>query len=103
MGQYAPDPNYPSMIHFKPDNTANEFYLQTDGSLGLLDAISEAVDHFMQFPESRATMSQHYNRSLIESRLQIRAERIHTRCIYYDCHDPSDWDDFLVFTLENEQ
>lgn len=30
--------------------------------------------------------------------LYISAENIHTRCIYYDQHDPSDWDVYLVIS-----
>jgi hypothetical protein len=26
----------------------------------------------------------------------IESERIHTRCIHYDLHDPSDWTDFIM-------
>ena len=29
----------------------------------------------------------------------IEAEKIHTSCIYYDQHDPSDWTNYLKLTL----
>ncbi|QXN67271.1 hypothetical protein [Stenotrophomonas phage BUCT608] len=103
MGKYAPDPNYPSMIHFKPDDTANEFHYLADNPVNLREAIKAAVDHFMTFPEHRATINASYDRALIEARLEIKSEYIHTRCIYYDCFDPSDWDNYLVFTLETKE
>ncbi len=31
--------------------------------------------------------------------IEISSEFIHTRCLGYDLHDHSDWDEYLVITL----
>ena len=67
---------------FTPDNDANTLYIYANDGDTLAELLERAKAHFGQ------------DISLEE--LNIRAEKIHTRCIYYDLHDASDWDNYIV-------
>ncbi len=78
-----------SITNYWPDNTDIELYIETS-SFGytMEEIIEKARSHFG-------------NPELGLENINIRAEYIHTRCIYYDQYDPSDYDNFLVITLKN--
>lgn len=74
------------ITNFTPDDTDQEFYIEaTCQDIDLLEILTQA----------REKWGQH----LQYGDLRVRPEKIHTRCIYYDLHDPSDWDDYLVISL----
>lgn len=66
---------------YTPDNDENTLYI-LDTRMSILDLIERVKDYFGQ--------------DVNLDTLNIRSEKIHTRCIYYDLHDSSDWDDYIV-------
>lgn len=68
-----------AITNYWPDNDENTLYL--GGSMTFSEIMEQIRTHFGECDLSNFT---------------AEGERIHTRCIYFDLHDPSDWDDFLV-------
>lgn len=70
---------------FWPDTTDSELWIEaTYASTSLAHLMEQAKDHFGTFEPEQ---------------LLISPERIHTSCLYYDAHDPSDWTNFLKLEL----
>lgn len=67
---------------FWPDDTADTLYLE--GSATLQDILQRAREK--------------WGAELLLDHLTIAPEHIHTRCLTYDLHDPSDYDNFLCIT-----
>jgi hypothetical protein len=66
---------------FTPDDTDTEMYIMSD----LYYSITELLEM------ARAKWS---DASL--DNIKIASQRIHTHCIYYDLHDPTDYTDYLI-------
>lgn len=69
---------------FWPDNTDNKFYIP-ENDLSLDDLVSQAKDYFRD----------RYN----PEQIRISFDNIHVRCLDYDVHDTSDWQEFFIITL----
>ena len=82
MPKYRPDPiRYPSMWNYSPDDTDDYFYLLSNSEYSLSEIIEKAKEKW-----ENITLDQ----------ITIRSEYIHTRCIYYDLYDPSDYENYLI-------
>ncbi len=66
-----------------PENTETTLYIRSsyDG-MHILDLIDQVEIHFGE--------------SINNINVNIRSEKIHTRCIGYDLYDGSDWDDYII-------
>lgn len=86
MGYWKPIDN-PNITNFTPDDTPTKLHIQTDyQSFSFAELMEAAKDHFGLNADEL-------------DRIEISAERIHTRCVYYDLYDPGDYDNFIVLTL----
>jgi hypothetical protein len=71
---------------FTPDDTDDKMYIQSNfGSITLEELLEKAKE---KWP------------TLQLSDINISSEKIHTRAIYYDLHDASDWDDYIILELK---
>jgi hypothetical protein len=72
-----------SIVNFSPENTPDKLYIYSGfGNISFSDLLDSIKNHFGE--------------DIDLSALTITPEHIHTRCITYDLHDPSDYDDYLV-------
>lgn len=70
--------NNGQITDFWPDNTENDIYLSYGSTLqDILDIVTS------KWPDTKF------------DDIEIDSEYIHTNCIYYDLHDPSDHTPFL--------
>lgn len=79
---YGTRPNqfgHSSIKTFWPDDDRNNLYIEGDSNLSVI--ISRIKNHFGEDSKLEDFM--------------ISAEYIHTDCLTYDGHDPSDWTNFL--------
>lgn len=60
-----------------------ELFIKGDEYLTFQDIVDQAVEHFKETDLSK---------------LKITPEHIHMRCLTYDMHDESDYDDYFVVT-----
>ena len=70
---------------FDPQDTDLKFYILGDSSL--LDIISLVKNKWGEDTDL--------------DYVTIESDYIHTRCLNYDIYDPSDYDEYLVVTLNN--
>lgn len=85
MAKYLPYPDtHKDLWNFHPDDGDESFYVEDHISMSQLLARAHA-----KWPDGFAD-------------LDIKAEHIHTRCIYYDLHCPGDYDCFLLVTRIKE-
>jgi hypothetical protein len=68
---------------FRPDDTPDEFYVECNDKLNVLDILTQATE---KWPFIKL------------SELQIEALYIHTDCIGYDAYDPSDYTRYLCIS-----
>jgi len=80
---YTTRPNT-SIRDFWPDDTESTIYVDASQAPTLNDLLAQAQEKWGEDIEL--------------SDVRITAEHIHTRCLGYDLHDPSDYDDFVVLT-----
>lgn len=73
------------ITNFWPDDDDNTMYLEAN-----YDPIP--------FSKILEKACQKWGSHLSLDDLEVGAQNIHTHCLYYDCHDPSDYTDFLVIT-----
>ena len=74
------------IVDFQPDNDENTIYvLACDNSITLTDLIDIAREKWGTWGND----------------ISISAEHVHTRCIYYDRYDSSDYDDYIVLRKES--
>lgn len=79
MAKYQPYPHtYPSMWNFQPDDAEDYFYIRDEAT------IKEITERALDYWGVAGFTG-----------IRIIPENIHTRCVTYDRHDPSDWDNFL--------
>lgn len=76
--------NNGAITDFTPDNTDTTLYLQGDHTM------EEIVD----------MAEQHFGARFSFFDAIITSETIHTSCLTYDLHDPSDWTNYIVITVE---
>lgn len=76
--------NNGQITDFWPDDTADTFYLSTE-------AFRYSISEIMELCQEKWP-------GITMEEIFIDSQRIHTYCIYYDLHDPSDWTNFLVIT-----
>lgn len=74
------------ITNFTPDDTDQELYI-------------EASYQDISLPEILAKAREKWGEHIQYEDISVRPENIHTRCLYYDLHDSSDWDDYLVISL----
>lgn len=75
--------NNGAITDFWPDDTENEIYIENDYGMSL--------DTLMDIIKSK------WEGVSFED-LYITSENIHTRCLTYDCHDSSDWTQFIIIS-----
>lgn len=68
--------------NYTPENSATTLHILSGFALSLSELIEQAKAHFGQ--------------DISLDDLNIRSEKIHTRCITYDLYDGADWDDYLI-------
>lgn len=72
------------IFNFWPDNDDNTLYIPVGFGCSSLD-----------LQELMETIESHFGDSDLSSYV-ISSEYIHTSCIYYDLHDPSDYTNFVI-------
>lgn len=80
MGYWSPS-NNSAIKNFSPDDGENHFYIRDSATLA--DIMQRATDKWGDIGFDR---------------IDICPEHIHTRCLTYDLHDPSDYDNFLLIS-----
>lgn len=72
-----------SIQNFWPDDTDDEFYLESSYQHSIEDILELAKNKWGDISISD---------------IMITCQNIHTNCITYDLHDPSDYTEFLIIS-----
>ncbi len=77
-----------SMTHFEPDDDENTLHIRSEfAGLTLEDLLERA--------------QKKWGPDIKLENIGISSEKIHTRCIFYDCYDSGDYENFIILTKEN--
>ncbi|WNA16134.1 hypothetical protein XaC1_498 [Xanthomonas phage XaC1] len=75
-------------------NGGNEFTPDNDETTLYIECRSRDIP----FNEVLEQIKSHFGADVDLETVSISSENIHTRCRYYDLHDSSDWDQYLVIS-----
>ena len=72
-----------TIINYTPQNDKDTLY----------------IPHNTDLEELIQKVKEHFGEDVEFSKVCVTPENIHTHCLTYDLHDPSDYTDYLVITL----